>query len=331
MKNFKVVITDCDQGNVNQEIEELKKIDADVIWLEDIKFQDIANNKKGLTEYVLSKSKDADALITQYFKVTSDFVKNLNKCKIISHYGVGCDPIDIPACTEKKMYVCNTPDYCMEDVAIHTLALLFAAIRKIPYFDREIRNGIWDIKRGYPMYRPYGRILGLAGFGRIARTVAKKAQEALGLKVIAYDPYVKETDMDVTLVDFETLIKESDYLSIHMPLTEETKHIFNMDTFKKMKKNVVLLNMGRGPIVNEEDLYLALKEKVISYAALDVQEIEPLPKDSPLIKLDNIILTPHVAYYSEESIDELKRKVAISVVEALTGKVPKYAVNKGEF
>jgi D-3-phosphoglycerate dehydrogenase len=210
------------------------------------------------------------------------------------------------------------------------MSLILACARGLTILDRNIREKKWDFTVVKPLFRTEGQTVGLFGLGRIARMVAKKAS-GFGFKVIAYDPYVSETDSNVKLVDFEHLLVNSDFLSIHAPLTEETRHSFGEKALKSMKKSAFLINTSRGPLIDEKALYVALKEKWIAGAALDVMEKEPPDWNNPLLSYENIIITPHISFYSEESYKELKTKVADSVLAVLKGDLPRSAVNPQVF
>ena len=204
--------------------------------------------------------------------------------------------------------------------------MILSCARKIPFLDRKVRERIWDFTIAKPLFRTQYKTLGLFGFGKIARMVAKKAL-GFGFKVLAHDPYVSKGVRDIEMVPFKQILSDSDFLSIHVPLTEETRHFFGEDEFKSMKKTAFLVNTSRGPIVDEKALYKALKEEWIAGAALDVMEEEPPDWEDPLLTLNNVILTPHISFYSEESYKELKTKVSEAVLAVLKGKPPRSVVN----
>jgi D-3-phosphoglycerate dehydrogenase len=230
------------------------------------------------------------------------------------------------------------PDYGISEVADHTMTLILSLLRRVPMLDRTLRQRGWEKIRNKvgsikEMFGEINRLstlnLGLLGFGRIARAVAERAK-AFGFKVIAYDPYVPKEVFEkanVQNVEFEHLLTESDIISIHMLLTEETRHMLGEREFKKMKKGAYIVNTSRGAVIHENALIKALKERTIAGAALDVFEKEPLSKDSPLLQMDNVILTPHIAWYSEEAMLDQKRKTALNVRRVLNGEPPLYPVN----
>jgi len=283
---------------------------------------------------LIATAKDADAIIT--IPLEQPFprrvIEKLEKCRIISSPGIGYDGIDLEAATDHGICVTNTPDYCLEEVSDHAMALLLCCARKVYQQDKAVREGKWDSlerpKIRYdiwpPMFRIKGQTLGLMGFGRVPRTLTPKAQ-GFGMKVIAYDPYVPAdvaAGMGVELVDFDRLLRESDYISIHSALTAETKHMMSLEQFKKMKKTAYLINTARGPLVDDAALYTALSEGMIAGAGLDVLEDEPPNLDNPLFTLDNVVITAHCAHYSDQSAIELRSRPVEEVARALKGELP---------
>jgi D-3-phosphoglycerate dehydrogenase len=314
-KKFKIIITDCDHPSVEIEKKILSEINPE-LTLETCKTE----------EDVIAVASDADGIINQYAPFTRKVIKSLNRCKIIARYGVGVDNIDVKAATEYGIIVANVPDYCVDEVSTHAIGLMLDCARGITLLDRKVRDEKWDFTLAKPLFRTKGKTLGLFGLGRIARIVAQKAS-GFGFKIIAYDPYISKINGGINLVEFPQLLSDSDFLSIHVPLTAETRHSFGENELKAMKKTAYLINTSRGPVINEKDLYIALKEKWIAGAALDVMEKEPPDWKDPLLKLDNIIITPHISFYSEESYIELKTKVAESVRAVLKGELPRAMVN----
>ncbi len=314
-RSFKIVITDCDHPSVDIEKKILGKINSEPI-LEFCRTEDD----------VIERAFDADAIINQYAPFTRKVIKSLRKCKVISRYGVGVDSIDLKAATEYNIIVANVPDYCVDEVSTHAFSLILSCARAITMLDREVRGEKWNFTLAKPLYRTQGKIIGLFGLGRIARMLARKAT-SFGFKIIAYDPFVLDTDSCVELVALEHLLYESDFLSIHAPLTDKTKHIIGEKELMMMKNSAYLINTSRGSLVDEKALYVALKEKRIAGAALDVMENEPPDWDNPLLSLENIIITPHISFYSEESYAELKTKTAEAVLSVLTGNKPRSIVN----
>jgi D-3-phosphoglycerate dehydrogenase / 2-oxoglutarate reductase len=252
----------------------------------------------------------------------------MTRCQIIARFGIGVDNVDIRAATDAGIVVTRVPDYCVDEVSDHTMALLLALVRKIPFANSRVHAGQWGMPEVVPIRRLRGSVLGLVGFGRIPQLVAPKAK-AFGIKVVIYDPYVPSSVTSASGVqnmDFATLLKNSDYVSIHTPLVPETRHLFNADIFAQMKSNAYLINTARGPIVDEAALAHALDTKQLAGAALDVLSTEP-PSASPLFGRDNVILTPHMSFYSEESLVELQTRAAEEVARVLAGQVPRNPVN----
>lgn len=316
---MKVVITDYQYENIDQE----KKIFEEAgIELCEYQFKE-PKDLIGLID-------DTDAIITQYSDINADVIENLKNCKMIIKYGIGVNNIDVEAATKKGIYVCNVPDYGVEEVSNHAITMIFALSKKLPTITRALREGDWGYNSIVPLFRFSEATVGLVGFGRIPQMVAKKLS-GFGVRILAYDPYINEElakEMGVIPVDFETLCKESDYVSLHCPLTAETEHLFNLDAFKKMKDTAVIVNTARGPIIKEEDLIVALNEGMIAGAGLDVFETEPVATENPLLHMENVIATPHCAWYSLRAIDNVQRKAAEEVANVLLGNEPWNCVNR---
>lgn len=319
MSQFKVVVTDYEYDSFVPENEVLNKLGIELTF---------AQCKT--EEEVIEACKDADALINQYAPITRKVIEQLENCKVISRYGVGFNTIDIDAATEKGIAVGNVTDYCLDEVSDHAMALLLSSARKVTLMNNAVKSGTWDFKVAVPIFRLRGRILGLVGFGNIPQSVTRKAQ-AFGLSVIAYDPFVPKAvaeAMNVELVSLEELCEKSDYISVHLPLNKHTEKIISHEQFNKMKKEAFIINTARGPVIDEQALIEALQEGKIAGAGLDVLEIEPIDPNNPLLKMDNVILNPHSAFYSVEAELELKRKTAQNVADVLSGYYPTYLVNK---
>ncbi|MBA7497433.1 Glyoxylate/hydroxypyruvate reductase B [subsurface metagenome] len=314
-KRPKVVITDCDHPSVEIERKILSEIDPEFVLA-------YCNTE----DEVIEVAQDAGGIINQYAPITRRVIELLKRCKVIARYGVGVDNINIEAATEHKIIVANVPDYCIDEVSTHAMALILACARGITLLDNKIREKKWDFTLAKPLFRTQGKTLGLFGLGRIAKMVAQKAS-GFGFRIIAYDPYVSKVNIGVKLVEFSQLLSDSDFISIHTPLTDKTRHSFGESELKTMKKTAYLINTARGPIIDERNLYVALKEKWIAGAALDVMEKEPPDWENLLPKLDNLIITPHISFYSEESYVELKTKTAKAVLSVLKGGLPRAMVN----
>ena len=249
---------------------------------------------------LLEVAGDADALLVCYAPVTRRVIERLTRCRLIARYGIGVDNVDTAAAAARHIPVTNVPDYCIDEVSDHALALLFACARKVSILDRRVRSGRWEARDATPMHRLQGRVLGLVGFGKIPRRLTPKAR-AIGLDVIAFDPYVPREEMraaHVEKVDLETLLARADYVSVHAPLVPDTRGLIGEPALRAMKPTAYLINTSRGPIVEEAALIAALTDKKIAGGGFDVYGVEPLPLDHPLRKLDNVVLTPHLGYVS---------------------------------
>jgi D-3-phosphoglycerate dehydrogenase len=312
----RVVITDCDHGSIEEEKDEFGRMGAELILAQVQKEEDL-----------IRVCKEADGLVNQYALLTRRVLENLPKCKVVSRYGVGVDSVDLKAATDLGIIVANVPDYCMDEVANQTVSMILTLVRKTAFFDKKVKSGQWDFHLGMPIYRTKGKTLGLIGCGRIGLEVAKR-MSAFGIKVIAFDPYLDKISQGVELRDFDTVLKESDFISIHCPLNDSTRHLIGDVAIKKMEKKPIIINTSRGPIIDEKALIKALEKGLISGVGLDVLEKEPPDSQNPLLKMDNVVLSPHVGFYSVESISELKRRTAKNVVDVLTGKWPGSVVNR---
>jgi D-3-phosphoglycerate dehydrogenase / 2-oxoglutarate reductase len=281
-------------------------------------------------EEIIELTKGVDAVLNCYAKMTARVIEKLDRCKIISRYGIGVDNVDLVAATRAKILVTNVPDYCVDEVSDHALALLLALARRIATADGAVKVGTWDIVAHARIRRLRGQTLGLLGFGKIAKALASKVQP-LGMKVMVYDPYLEAELIarhGVQAVDLDTLLRESDTVSIHVPLSPETRNLIGQVELARMKPTAFLINTSRGGIVDEHALATALIEARLGGAALDVLNVEPAPPDHPLRQAPNIILTPHLAFYSRESVIELQTKAAEEVARALKGEPPRSPVNR---
>jgi D-3-phosphoglycerate dehydrogenase / 2-oxoglutarate reductase len=319
MAKYKVVVSDNRHGDYSIEADILKTADAELV------VENCATE-----EEMISACSDADGVALDQAPMTAKVVESLKKCRVISRYGVGYDNADAEACTRKKIYLANVPDYCMEDVSDHAMALFYACVRHLTVRDRQVRQGGWDMDRS-GISRIKDKVFTIMGFGNIARCLFKKLS-GLGLKkILVYDPYVEGDvieKMGGQKVNFETALSEADYISLHMPVTAETKGIIDKKAFLMMKNTVIIINTARGPLIAEDALIDALLNKKIAYAGLDTHNKEPLPSESPLLKIDNCILTDHMGFFTVESMAELHTKVAQNIKAVLEGGVPKYWVNK---
>ena len=286
-------------------------------------------------EELIAVAHDADAVICQYARVGEKTINAFTNCRQIARYGIGVDIVDVQAATRRNILVTNIPDYCVDEVGDHAMAMLLALVRKLQTYDKATRAGVWRWQAAQPIHRMRGSIMGFLAFGKIARAIAVRAKP-FGVQMIAFDPYLAQEDFapyGVTPVAFDEIIARADYLMIQMPLTPKTRGIVGEAELKKMKPLAVLINTSRGPLVDNAALYRALKEGWISAAGIDDTVEEPAKKrdwkpDNPLFQLDNIIITPHSAYYSEESIEAARRCASEEVVRVLSGNRPLSPVNR---
>jgi len=277
---------------------------------------------------ILAVARDADAILVTYAKLPGELLRQLTRCKVIGRFGLGVDNIDIKTAAELNIVVTYVPDYCLQEVSDHAMALILALARKVTFSNALVQSGRWEMPAVVPIRRLEGQVLGLVGFGNIPRRVAPKAR-AFGLRVVACDPYVSAqvfANAAVEDASFDALLGMSDFVSVHAPLLPATRGLMNEAAFAKMKKGAYLVNTARGPLVDEAALVAALDSGHLGGAALDVAASEPLAKDSPLLGRANVILTPHTAFYSVEALNELQTKCASDVARVLSGEPPVYPV-----
>jgi D-3-phosphoglycerate dehydrogenase / 2-oxoglutarate reductase len=323
----KVVIADYDYGDV----------DIERAIVEKAGFELVAAQAKTEDE-VIEVARDAAAVVAQYATISARVIAELRDCRVIARYGTGVDIVDVDAATRHGILVTNVPnDWCENEVADHAMALLLTVARKINVYDRATRAGTWQWQSGAPIHRLRGSILGLLSFGAIARAIAARAA-GFGMLVTAHDPFLPAEEITaagVRGVTFDELVTESDCLVIQAPLTQDTHHLFDEAQLRRMKPTAILINTARGPIVDDRALHRALSEGWIAGAGLDDIEEEPAKvrdwqPDNPLLRLDNAVITPHAAYYSEEAIGTVRHFAAEEVVRVLTGQPPLSPVNAGE-
>ena len=291
-----VAVADSPFPNLNPAEAVLSELDAEMVMADE-----------PTLEGILKVAAEADGLMVTYGQITADVIKGLKKCKVIGRFGLGVDNIDIDAATKAGIAVVYVPDYCIDEVSDHAMAMLLDLARKVSFSNSLVQAGRWEMPAVTPLSRLRGRTLGLAGLGQIPRAVAPKAQ-SFGLKVIAYDPFVDNEvakALDVELVE----------------------KMFGADAFKKMKADALLVNTARGPLVDTDALAEALDAGEIGGAALDVMPVEPPGADHPLLGRDNVILSPHTGFYSIEALEELQTKTARGVVDVLQGNTPVYPIN----
>ena len=313
MARFKVVVSDQVFPTVDVERSLLATIDADVL---------VAS---GEIDEVLEVAADADAILNTYLPWPAESIARLEKCKIIARYGIGFDNVDLDAARTAGIVVTNVPDYSVEEVAVHTLSLILAMTRKLFDADRLVREGGWAIRSLQPIRRFSELTVGLFGYGRIARKLAAPIRE-IGARIIVHDPYLQPGPELPDLVELDDLLARSDVVSIHAPLTAETRGIIGEKAMSVIKPGAMLVNTSRGPLVDLSAITMALRSGRLRAAALDVFDREPLDV-SRISDVPNLIATPHMAYYSEESLQESQRKATTQVIKVLTGEQPDYRVN----
>lgn len=280
-------------------------------------------------EDALRRCERADGILCRRLEVTRPMLERFRRCRILVRYGVGTDNVDVDAATDLGIIVGHVPSYCADEVSSHALALLLASVRQVPGTDRRVRSGGWDVRRGETIHRIAGRTCGIVGLGGIGRALARKLA-GWGMRLLATDPYVDPgvaAALGVDLVDFDTLCREADFLSMHCPLLPETRHLVGDRALGLMKPTAHLVNTSRGPVVDARALVAALDEGRLAGAALDVFEEEPLPSDSPVRDHERIVVTDHTAWYSEESQVELQRTAAEETVRVCTGGLPRSLAN----
>ena len=324
MASLKVVRVDREGASVNLDLEagELKKAGADLVGVNAVTEDEIIN-----------AAKDADGIITGADFITSKVMKALPRLKVVVRYGVGYDTIDIDAATEQGVVVAYIPDYCYEEVSNHAITMILALNRKIVIQNNFLKSGKWrEAQQSRPPIGPiYGETLGIVGTGNIGRLTGRKGQ-AFGLKAIGYDPYVDKSlvyPFGISFVDLPTLLRESDYISLHVPLNKETNHMIGEKELSMMKPTAFLVNTSRGPVIDEQALIRALQQKKIAGAGIDVFEKEPTEADNPLFKMDNVICTPHSAFFSNVSVIRQRHRVGEEAARVLGGRWPRNVANKG--
>lgn len=314
----RVVFTDHTFENLDIEREILAEADAELV--------DATASDESVSDLVT----DADGILVMFNKIDADLIRRIGGCEVISRTGIGLDNIDINAATEAGIHVTNVPDYCIPEVADHTFGLALALQRKIVEYNRSVENGEWDVSAGPPMHRLTEQTWGLIGYGNTARAVSDRV-EATGMDRIAFDAFlddevIRDNGAEPT-ESLDELLRRADVVSVHVPLTDETKHMIDRAELEAMQNDAYLINCARGEIVDEDALADALDSGEIAGTGLDVLAEEPPAEDHPLVENDRAIITPHAAYSSEESVIELRQKAARNACDVLVGESPTYSIN----
>jgi len=326
MTEAKLKVVRVDRGGdrvpMDDEARELAKVGAELVG---------ANSSS--EEETIEAAKDADIILTAAAKISRKVMESLPKLQAVVRYGIGYDTVDVDAATDNNVIVVNIPDFCLEEVSTHAIMLLLASNKRLVLFNNLVKEGRWGEwgRLKSPMGSFYGQTLGLVGCGHIACVTARKAQ-AFDLKVIGYDPYLDKSiaeEAGITLLSLAEVLKESDYISLHTPLNSETRHLIGENELKQMKSTAYLINTARGSVVDEPALIKALEEGQIAGAGLDVFEQEPIDPNNPLLKMDNVIVTPHSASYCDAAFQRLYTCVGSEAARILGGNWPKNYVNKG--
>ena len=317
--SYRVLVTDYVWPSLEPERKVLSEIGAEIIETPD-------QSEATLAEL----ARDADAVMTCFAQVTKKVIEAATKCVVISRYGVGVDNISVDTATEQGIPVTYVPDYCVDEVSDHVMALLLSWNRQIQFYDVVAKIGDWSgTASPYPLMRLRGRTLGIVGLGRIGQVVAKKAQ-SFGLNIVAFDPYVSSeqaASIGVQLLGLPDLMTCSDYITLHPPLNDDTRALIDANLIGMMKEDAYIINCARGPIIDEQALYQALSNHSIGGAGLDVMQAASPPSNHPLFSLDNVQVTPHVAFLSQQSVLELEIRTAQATVDVLQGRMPEFLVN----
>ena len=277
----------------------------------------------------LQMAVDADAILNADFRITAHIISSLGRCRVISRFGIGVDNIDVKAATAKRIPVANVPDFCTEEVADRAFALLLACASQLIQLDRRVRKGQWREGKLPESVQIEDQILGLVGFGRIARAVGRRGR-AFGMRIIAHDPYLTPSVIEqegASAASFEQVLSQSDFLSLHAPLVPETRHLINAVALRLVKPSAILINCARGGLVDEQALVAALREGRLARAGLEVLEMEPPRKDNPLLGMDQVVFTPHSAAHTKKALHRVREAAVDAVVRVLGSERPLHVVN----
>lgn len=278
---------------------------------------------------VIEAVRDAEVILFTATKLNERIINSLEKCKLIIRYGIGYDNVDLEAAAKRGIYVCNAPKYGVVDVAEHALSLIFATAKMTVKMNDRVKSGAWGSGGMGPFLRLAGKTVGFIGFGNIGQALCKRVR-GLDMNAIAYDPYVNDEvfeSLGAARAELDEVLASADFVSIHLPLNDSTRHMIGMEFFKKMKKKAILINTARGPIVNESELIDALESGVIGGAGLDVFEDERNPVDLRLINAKNTVLTPHVAWNTDVAVTAIHEEVGNNIARYLRGERPESVVN----
>ena len=315
-RSFRVLLTDRAWPDFDIERAILEDAGASVVEAPD---QDEAT--------LLELARDVDAIGTCWAPVTASIIRAAERCQVIGRFGIGLDNIDVDEATRCGIVVTNVPDYCVSEVAHHALALIMACARKVAFFHHRSKQGDYQLQAGGRLRRLSGQVLGIVGLGQIARQLIPAAR-AIGFEVIAFTKSGNDHGMGCRMVSFDQLLAESDFISLHLPLTVESRHMFGASEFDRMKPDANLINTSRGGLIDHTELWNALRDNKIAGAALDVFDPEPPDLTQPLFRDDRLIVTPHAAFASEESIVELRSRTATQIADVLMGRQPENVVNR---
>jgi D-3-phosphoglycerate dehydrogenase len=325
-KKFKAVVTDYIEDDLDWEAEQMAAAGIDFEALQ-LKFKPEAE--------IVAKIGDAEVIVVNMVKFDASLISKLKNCKLLIRHGIGYDNVDVEACTKAGITFAYQPDYCVDDVAEHAIALIFACVRKVPQSRKTLEEssakGQWNFSEIFPIYRMDGKTLGIMGLGRIGSALYRK-MKGFGMRIIGCDPYLSEARKaaleGIEWVDRDTLFKQSDYITLHTPANAETRRMVNEQTLGLMKPTAYLVNTSRGPVVDAEALADALRSDRIAGAGIDVFDVEPPPPDHPLFGLQNCILTPHLAWASVESGWDIRKSIVSDILAYQAGKAPRNVVNK---
>jgi D-3-phosphoglycerate dehydrogenase len=323
--SIKFVVTDYIEEGLNWEADEMAKrgVEFACYQLKPAPFEELAE-----------KTRDADVILVNMVPVTRELIGRWEKCRVVIRHGIGYDNVDVDALTDAEIMFGYQPDYCTEEVAEHAIALMFGLARKLfpgrTCLEKSSAAAAWDFSDVMPLYRMAGKTVGIIGCGRVGSTLYRKLQ-SFGFEFLICDPYLSDErvkELGIELTDHESVFRHADFVTCHTPLTDETRHLINAETLAMMKPTAYLINTSRGPVVDHGALADALREGAIAGAAIDVYDQEPPPPDYPLFQLDNALLSPHLAWASEEANWTIRRNIVEDVDRFIRGEPPRCWVNQ---